>query len=196
MAQPVNMTALFRDIFENPTLGRMLSELDPYQFEDFVGYVFERAGFTVEDTATQYGPGLDLKLYTFPTPVKRVHAGVSVKKYTPPDQKVNAREINNLRGGLATIGGVPGYVVTTSTLNEPAITQALKTPRMWWLDGEHLLRYITYTYGTRSEPNNATGQQGQSDPPLAPILPESFEIADSITRRPSSTTKVLAVANH
>ena len=70
--------AKFRDVFERPNIQRMLTEFDPYQFEDFVGYVLTRAGFIVEDTATQYSPGLDLKLYTMPTPVKRLHSGVSL----------------------------------------------------------------------------------------------------------------------
>ena len=77
MAQPVNMTALFRDIFEHPSLERMLKELDAYQFEDFVGYVFEQAGYLVEDVAGQRGPGLDLKLYIGPPEMQRLHAGVS-----------------------------------------------------------------------------------------------------------------------
>jgi hypothetical protein len=62
MAQSQGDEAKFRDIFEHPSIQRMRTQLDPYQFEDFVGYVFRHAGFTVEDTATQYGPGIDLKL--------------------------------------------------------------------------------------------------------------------------------------
>ncbi len=72
MAQVQIDEAKFRDVYEHPSIQRMLDELNPYQFEDFVGYVFTRAGFIVEDTATQYGPGLDLKLYTMPTAMKRL----------------------------------------------------------------------------------------------------------------------------
>src|SRR5260221_8303886 len=184
MAQTQATDAKFKDIFEHPSIQRILDELDPYQFEDFVGYVFKRAGFIVEDTATQYGPGLDLKLYTLPTPVKRLHSGVSVNQYQPPTLKVTARDVANLLGGLATLGGVPGYIVTTSTLNEPAVTQARKDPRVYPLDGDHLLRYITYVQGTRSIPKRPEEEQmTPPGPPLAPITPELLEVADTIPRR-------------
>jgi chromosome partitioning protein len=197
MGQAQIDTAKFKDVFEHPSIQRMLTDFDPYQFEDFVGYVFTRAGFIVDDTATQYGPGLDMKLYTMPTPMKRLHSGVSVKQYRPPDQKVNAREVTNLRGGLATLGGVPGYVVTTSVLNEPAEAQAQRDPRIYSLNGDQLLRYITYVRGTRSTPKRPEDEA--ASPPgsrLAPIPPEVIEIADSIVRRPREETTVLAVANH
>ena len=95
MAQPQDLTATFRDIYEHPSIQRMLDELDPYQFEDFIGYVFTRAGFIVEDTATRFGQGLDLKIYTMPTAVKRFHAGVSVKQYRPP-ARVVVNDVANL----------------------------------------------------------------------------------------------------
>ncbi|MGO8950174.1 MAG: AAA family ATPase [Ktedonobacterales bacterium] len=197
MAQPHENQPDFASLFANPTIDRMLTELDPYQFEDFVGYVFQRAGFMVEDTATQFGPGLDLKLYTLPTPIKRLHSGVSVKQYRPPSQKVTAPEVNNLRGGLADLGGVPGYVVTTSTLNDPAKTQARRDPRIYWLDGDHLMRYITYIRGTRSAPKRPVEEALQPPgPALAPILPEIFEVGDTLLRRRTADTVILAVANH
>lgn len=182
---------VFARLFEQSALEGMLA-LNPYDFEDFVGYVFERAGFIVEDTATQYGPGLDLKLYTMPTPVKRLHSGVSVKQFHA-GTKVTAPDVGKLRGGLAEIGGVPGYMVTTSALNEPAVTQAKKEPRIWPLDGVHLVRYITYVRGSRSALNPSTTASGN---PLAPIPPEALLEADEIVRRPDATTKVLSVANH
>src|SRR5690242_21401853 len=107
MAQSPDLNDTFKDIYEHPNIQRMLDELDPYQFEDFIGYVFTRAGFIVEDTATRFGQGLDLKLYTMPTPVKRFHAGVSVKHYRPP-ARVVVGDVANLRGSLAPLGGVPG----------------------------------------------------------------------------------------
>jgi len=191
MAQPQEHPVDFAGLFDAPSIEGMLA-LSPYEFEDFVGYVFGRAGYVVEDTATQYGPGLDLKLYTMPTPVRRLHAGVSVKQYQAAT-KVKAPEVNNLRGGLATIGGVPGYMVTTSTLNEPAETQAKKEPRIWPLDGEHLLRYITYVRGSRSAIDPSASAPGN---PLAPIPPEALLAADEIQRRSEQATRVLAVANH
>jgi len=85
MAQPQEKREDFTRLFDAPTIEGMLT-LTPYELEDFVGYVFERAGYVVEDTATQFGQGLDLKLYTLPTPIKRLHAGVSVKQYQPSNK--------------------------------------------------------------------------------------------------------------
>jgi len=45
--------AKFESIYTEPTIDRMLRELSDHEFEHFVGYVFERAGFSVEDTAGQ-----------------------------------------------------------------------------------------------------------------------------------------------
>jgi hypothetical protein len=101
----------------------------------------------------------------------------------------------NLRGALH--GGMRGYVVTTSRLNGPAIAEAAKDPRIWALDGAHLLRYITYVRGTRAE--HAEDQDSDlrlHAHPLAPISPEAFLAADEIQRRPAKTTAVLAAANH
>lgn len=196
MTQPQDLNARFRDIYEHPSIQRMLDELDPYQFEDFVAYVFTRAGFIVEDTATRFGQGLDLKLYTMPTPVKRFHAGVSVKQYRPPSRVV-VSDIAGLRGSLAPLGGVPGYIVTTSTLNDHAVTQAQREPRIFTLDGDHFLRYITYVHGTRSTPKRAAEENMISPGPLlAPISPEILETADTITRRTKDETTILTMANH
>src|SRR5258708_16750764 len=184
MAQTQVSDAMFKDMYDHPSIERMLDELDPYQFEDFVGYVFSRAGFVVEDTATQYGPGLDLKLYTLPTHIKRLHSGVSVKQYRPAAQRVTAPEVIKLRGGLASFGGGPGYIVTTSTLNEPALIQAQKDPRIYGLDGDHLLRYIAYVRGTRSTPKRPEEEKmAPPGPPLSPIPPEILEVADNTERR-------------
>jgi chromosome partitioning protein len=196
MAQPQDLTATFRDIYEHPSIQRMLDELDPYQFEDFIGYVFTRAGFIVEDTATRFGQGLDLKIYTMPTAVKRFHAGVSVKQYRPP-ARVVVNDVANLRGSLAPLGGVPGYIVTTSTLNDHAVTQAQREPRIFSLDAEHLMRYITYVHGTRSTPKRANEENMASPGPLmTPISPEILESADAIKRRTKTETTIFTVANH
>ena len=106
----------FADLFAKPTLQRMLDELNSHQFEHFVKYVYEQAGYFVEDTAGRFGEGLDLKLYTGPADARVLCAGVSVKQLTPP-ATVNGPQVMGFRGALAPLGGIPGYVVTTSTFN-------------------------------------------------------------------------------
>ena len=48
----------FAGQFAEPSIGRMVKGLSDHQFEHFVKYVFEQAGYEVEDTAGQYGQGL------------------------------------------------------------------------------------------------------------------------------------------
>lgn len=122
---------------------------------------------------------------------------LSVKQHRPPSPKVTAPEGNNLRGGLSSLGGIPGYILTTSILNDPAQVQARRDPRIYWVDGERLLRYITYVRGTRSTPKwQAEETMVPPGPTLAPISPEILEIADNISRRRTEDTVILAVANH
>ena len=193
MAQPNQKKQLFANLYENPSIPRFLSNLTGLQAEHFFKFVFEQAGYSVDHTGTEFGPGLDLKLY-IPAP-RTLHAGVSVKRWTGAE--IGAPEILKLRGSVAGIGGVPGYFVTTSTFTPQALTQARQAPRIWPIDGEHLIRYITYVRGSRPKPNAS----GNKNPvPLgnasAPIPPEALFTADSIKRRPTSETKVLVVANH
>ena len=189
---------VFAQLFATPSIESMLTELSDKEFEHFVGYVFRHAGFGVEHTGTQYGLGLDLKLFNDPSSHEVASAGVSVKQLTPPGQ-VTGPHVTNLRGSLMLVraGGVPGYIVTTSTLNGFATNALNNTPRIWPMDGAHFLRYITYTRGTRAEKLKDT----ESDPRLrrnllAPIPPEVFLAADEVKFRSAATTRVLAVANH
>jgi restriction endonuclease Mrr len=134
--------AKFESIYTEPTIDRMLRELSDHEFEHFVGYVFERAGFNVEDTAGQYGQGLDLRLHA--TDAHKF--GVSVKHFTPPGNVVNGPQMMLFRGAL--LNGLAGITVTTSYYNGPAMEEAHKRPRILALDGEQLLRYITYVRDT------------------------------------------------
>jgi hypothetical protein len=52
----------FAGIYAAPTIKRML-ELTSHEFEHFVAYVFELAGYVVEDAAGRYGQGMDLKQF-------------------------------------------------------------------------------------------------------------------------------------
>ncbi len=192
MAQVQIDEAKFRDIFENPTIARMLREVNPTEFEHFVAYVFKQAGFSVEYTGNQHGPGLDLKVF-MGGPLR---AGVQVKHFVP-DHRVSAPEVVNLRGGLPELDGVVGYFVTTSSFGEMALKEARSGRRIWPIDGDHLLRYITYVRGSRT-PQGQTADAGASLAAysLAPIMPDAFFAADEMAWRPTSQTKVLALANH
>ncbi len=186
----------FAGLFNAPSIERMLADLNDHEFEHFVGYVFEQAGYVVEDTAGQRGPGLDLKLYVGSIAPGNLRAGVQIKQYRQ-DQTVVAPDVVRLRGGVAANGGVPGYFVTTSSFVGPALVQARGAPRIWPIDGAAFLRYITYVRGTRAFiPPDPHDELSALDGPVVPIPPEAILIADTIAHRSSSSTKVVTLANH
>jgi len=201
MAQPheqqSDLAALFADLYEKPSIQRMLDELTDDQFVDFVGYVFRKAGYHVEDTATQLGQGLGLKLFSGPATTRSLHAGVSVKRF-PPANLVTGPQVMSFRGALNHSSIANGYVVTTNTFNGAALTGVQnKPPHIWLMDDKHLLRYITYVRGTRPPGmTDADDEMSLLDYSLMPLPPEALFIADTLVRRPAETTKVLAVANH
>ncbi len=186
---------LFAD--KDLTPQKIYDALDDTPFEFFVKYVFEQAGYVVEHTGYQHGPGLDLKVSTGAAGVLTFHAGVQAKHFQPGVTKVTAPQVVHLRGGLPQVQDVRGYFVTTSTFNDQALAEAKHGIRIWPIDGDHLIRYITYIRGSRV----AAALDTDPDPilhsnPLAPIPPEVFFTADTITRRPAKQTTVLSLANH
>lgn len=195
---PPGSEADYAGLFAEPSLDCMLApQLTPHQFEHFVKYVFEQAGYFVEDAAGQYGQGIDLRLFTGPAHARTLCAAVSVKLFTPPAQ-VTGPQVALFQGNLGHIGSIPGYVVTTSDFNRFAKDAASQSPRIWLIDGEHLIRYIDYVRGTRSV--DAAGQSEPDvrlrDAPLAPVAPEVLLAADDIARRPPRETTVLTLANN
>jgi cellulose biosynthesis protein BcsQ len=192
MAQVQIDEAKFRDIFGEPSIERMLTEMGDTEFEHFIAYVFRQGGFSVEYTGNQHGPGLDLKVF-MGGPLR---AGVQVKHFVE-GHKVSTPEVVNLRGGLPEQNGVVGYFVTTSSFVDMALTEAKSGRRIWPIDGAHLLRYITYIRGSRPQvgSDQDTGSS-LSAYTLAPITPDAFFAADEPIWRPTSQTKVLALANH
>lgn len=173
----------FEEVFEKPSIARML-ELTPGEFERFVGYVFERAGYGVENTALQFGYGLDLKIHAGGEVRGRPTAGISVKKFTLPN-RVGVDEIHSLGGAITRNGIIAGYLVTTSEFTRPAIESAARIPRLHMIDGQHFIRYINYVRGSRHA----------GDDSLL-ILPDYLLEADAMQRRPTSTTKILTLANN
>lgn len=193
MAQPNENQPDFASIFANPSIDRMLNELTDLQFEHFVGYVLQQAGYGVEHTGTKFGQGLDLRIYHGPIATGTPYGGVSVKQFSG-DNLVTGPHVMLLRGALH---GLQGYVVTTNKLNHPAELEAAKPPPIWPINGAHLVRYINYVRGSRPSISESAGQQSLSiGYSFAPIPPETLLTADGIVRRPPAVTKVLTLANH
>jgi hypothetical protein len=155
---------------------------------------FEQAGFTVEDTAAQTGQGLDLKLHASSSDRRKY--SVSVKHFTPPGNVVSGPQMMNLRGALH--NGLVGVAVTTSEYNRPALEEAFKEPRMWALNGDQFLCYMTYVRGSRPKTNPATSSAGKHPVIFTPaaISPDAVIRGQEVPFLPTQTRKVLTIANH
>lgn len=186
----------FPVLFAEPSIEGMLQKLNDIEFEHFVGYVFQQAGYLVEHTGNQHGPGLDLKVFSGPGAARTRHAGVQVKHYVLT-HKVNTHEVTHLRGGLPAGASVVGYFVTTSSFQNLALEEAKRPRRIWPIDGDHLLRYITYVRGSRPEVTDGADQNGAQPRFVPPPIPvEALFAADKLVRRSPDTTHVLTLANH
>jgi len=192
----------FAGLFAKPSVARIYAELSDHEFEHFVGYVLEQAGYSVEDTAGNYGQGLDLRMTTGLVHRRILHAGVSAKHFKPPElpaptTQVQVHHVMELKGALAGQTGISGYVVTTSTFTGPALEHARQEPHVWPIDGKRLVRYINYVRGSRElEAEDEEPDLRLRANPLTPIAPEVLLVADDIVRRAQHQTKVLAVANN
>ena len=199
MAAEYDDRDLFARLFEEEALTPQLiyDQVTDIQFEFFIAYVFEQAGYRVEHTGYQHGPGLDLKVSIGLTSGQSLHAGVQVKHFQPGVTKVTAPQVVSLRGGLPQLSDVTGYFVTTSTFNDPALVEAQHGRRIWPIDGEHLVRYITYLRGSRAvRKDDVDPDRTLHSNPIAPIAPDVFFTADKIEQRPVKSTAVLTLANN
>lgn len=188
---------VFERLFSKPDIDTML-ELVPRDFELFVAYVFESAGYVVEHIAqTQYplGPGVDLNLYTRAIGSRPV-ARVEVRRYSPG----NPLDFNDVAAFLGKLGlprakGVPGLMVTTSGFTRHARQAADEAERkVQLIDGERLLRYISYVGGSRI----VSGAQSRLTSTVSPITPSWLRTGDVVARRTKrhpGRPKVLAIAN-
>jgi chromosome partitioning protein len=197
MAQTYINEAKFQSIAEQPSVQRMLDELDDKEFERFVEYIFQWAGYSVEFTAPlREGDGLDMKVYVGPVGAGTLKAGVQVKQWAKAN-KIPAEKVILLRGGLPEGPEVVGFFVTTTTFNPGALARAKLSPRIWPIDGTHFVRYITYVRGSHLR-LAANADPGSSLAAYAaqPISPAALFTADDIVRRSPDVTTVLTLANH
>jgi chromosome partitioning protein len=187
----------FEQLFAKPKIDTML-ELTPLEFELFVAYVFESAGYIVEHIArTQYpqGPGVDLNLYTRASSNRPV-ARIEVRRYHPGNL-LDFDDVAAFFGKLMLPNNrrVPGIMVTTSGFTKQGRKAAEEAGRkVQLIDGNRLLRYITYIGGSRVMSSSPSSLAAQG----APITPSWLRTGEVIARRtakPSRKTHVLAIMN-
>lgn len=182
----------FEAIFDRPSLEAMLA-LSPTDFEYFIKYVFECAGYVVKYVGNipyPDGPGVDLDLHGG-SEAGKVLARVEVRRYTPPNT-LSLQQVAAFIGLTQIRGDLPAYMVTTGEFSDAAYAAAKETNgRVRLLNGAHLLRYITYVGGSRLTGANAPRAQN-----AARIAPTYVLEADGVRRFPPERTSVLAVANN
>jgi chromosome partitioning protein len=178
----------FRSLFDAPTAEGMLTrircELEWQPFERFVEFVFRRAGYMTENTALQFGPGVDLRLYLGPGKQKLL-ACVSVKHHKS-DGKVTLQEVKDFQQSVSDLNAPRGYIVTNTGFGKPAYDQAMgSASKVRPIHGLLLYRFIAYLRGSRLADSSA------------PIIePDWLFRADATDWRAPHLTKVLTVANN
>jgi chromosome partitioning protein len=193
-SSPVDFEELLAQLARAPSLAPLVA-LHWTQFQEFVGYLFTCAGYLPVDVGREffpYGVGVDYNLFFSDTSNEHLVARVEVRRYKP-ENPLDADDVFAFAGklGARNAGGIPGFLVTTSSFTGPAYHAEQEYPDLVTLiDGTHLLRYITYIHGSR-----APQADGRLAVP-APLPPTWLRSADSIRRPNSATTHVLAVGNN
>jgi restriction system protein len=136
---------------------RNISSLSPSEFEDYVGLLFEKAGYRVKRTGGRGDQGIDLLLNR--------NARVSVAQCKRYEGNVGPGTVRELIGAMTNAGADHGFLVTTSEFTAGAEREAQKAPyRIGLVDGERLVRWAR-RYGLPGElmdagRNTGDGQLG------------------------------------
>ncbi len=184
--------ARFEPFFLTPSIEQLHSQLTPTEFERFLGYMFYCAGFAVEHVASvhvPYGPGVDLNLYSNASKHKPF-ARVEARRYDPEGSGIGVNDVFKFAGVLQYAGEVPGYLITTAHFAANA-QHVIKRPGMkdvHLIDGDALLRYLVYLYGSRANDGHGFHRT------LTPILPDW--LFSGLALEPRTQAHILAVANN
>jgi chromosome partitioning protein len=162
------------------------------EFERFVKYVFECAGFSVKLRAPDHHRHhIDLELYESLAMSGNPVALVEVRHYRVAS--IRHQAVAAFVGNVALAGSRRGYVVTTSTFSAPACRAAQQARVQGFdiclTDWRHLTRYLAYLRGSR-----ITQEDGLKRTPR-PTSPDCLHVADDLPRRDPHQTTIVAVSN-
>lgn len=191
--EPSDTKPDFENLFAHPSLAKMLDQLTWQQFEDFVRYVFECAGYTVEKVASHPQQHVDLLLYSGKSQSKPA-TYVEVRRYATASI-LKARTLQFI-GAINVRQGHSGFLVTTSQFTRGAhqVANESRDPKITLVDGAMLLRYVTYVGGSRLGGQYA-GESTAVTLPISPVILEEADIIYQKTARAQRLTRILAVVN-
>lgn len=113
---------------------RDISALTPVAFEQYVGLLFEEAGYQVKLTGGRNDQGIDLV-------VKRRET-VSVVQCKRYDGSVGPKTVREFIGAMTNANVNEGYLITTSGFTPGAEREARKAPyKLHLIDGKRLVRW-------------------------------------------------------
>lgn len=184
--------ARFEPFFQKPNIASLVNDMSDLEFERFLGYMFFCAGFAVEHVGPHHiphGPGVDLNLYFSPTSRKPA-ARIEAKHFDPTGPGVPLSTVVHFAGILAIAGDIPGYLISTSRIhaNGLYVADQPSMEHLHLIDGDKLLRYITYIYGSRVTDGHGFHRTAQ------PILPGWLD--NTIAKDTRSKARIITVANN
>ncbi len=180
-----DVPAEFESLYREPAITGMLA-LSPKAFEQFVEFVFRRAGYGVTNVASQHLYGVDLELHLTLLQGAQTLGGVEVKRFAP-EHLIDKPTVQQFVGAPL-VHQQRGYFITTSEFTGPAYQFAATIPTLYLLNGRRFMRYIDYVRGSVDE---------YADENSAYIPPDCVIKADELLQRmPRNQTKILAVANN
>jgi restriction system protein len=121
------------EYFERIERLEEIKQLDPVEFERFVGTLFERMGYDVEMTAKSGDEGVDLVLHK-----DSKLAVVQCKRY---EGSVGQPVVRDLYGAMVHNRAEKAYLITTGTITLPAQGWA-KGKQIHLVDGSQLVDWI------------------------------------------------------
>ncbi len=185
-APPLSTNSL-EALFRTPSIDGM-RKLSSGDFEKFVRFVLDHAGYRAKHTGPVFRGGVDIELQERVTSGRaRRLGGVECKRYNGR-LAVGKDPVQKLAGAKAIKGGLPGYLITTSTFTEPARQEAEGRPNIHLITGEQFVRYVDYVHGS-------VGTEHQSS--FTVIAPNVVLNADRIMKqRPKLMPHILAIANN
>jgi hypothetical protein len=158
-----------RDSRIHQLIRQDFNSISPFEFEEVVGDLFVKMGYSVEVTAKTGDYGIDV--------IARNNfdvIAIQVKKYSKGNN-VGNQEVQKLLGAmqLSTVKANKAILITTSDFTINAIEQAKETPIELW-NGHYLSELLkkVYEYGLKNVPEHEIERRNQL---YKPIINMRFE---------------------